>query len=264
MNNTSLKKILLVDDELPALINMQFVLSGNPDWQLVGSCYSTALAREFMQKTPVDLILLDIEMPEQNGLDFAREICALPDAPLIVFITAYDQHAVSAFDVFALDYLLKPFDDERFNLMLQRALQLLELKQKAMNATAIQDYLQDRTAFDEGKRSPQLQQLIIKSIGSTERINIDEVIWLSTAANYVEVHLRNRVVLHRATITAMETRLPENQFIRLHRTAIVRCDAILNLKVNADGGHHVQLSNGDEVRVSESYLKNLKKLFTAT
>ncbi|MBC3909292.1 LytR/AlgR family response regulator transcription factor [Undibacterium umbellatum] len=258
----SLKKVLLVDDELPALVNMQYVLTGNPDWQLVGSCYSTALAREFMQKTHVDLILLDIEMPDQNGLDFARELCNLPDAPLIVFITAYDQHAVSAFDVFALDYLLKPFDDERFNLMLQRALQLLHLKQKALNSSAVQDYLQDRAAFEAGKPSPELQQLIIKSIGNTERVNLDEVIWLGTAANYVEIHLRNRVVLHRATITAMETRLPAHQFIRLHRTAIVRCEAIVNLKVHADGSHHVHLSNGDEVRVSESYLKNLKKLFT--
>ncbi|MFZ6743284.1 LytR/AlgR family response regulator transcription factor [Undibacterium sp. JH2W] len=258
----SLKKVLLVDDELPALINMQYVLSGNPDWQLVGSCHSTALAKEFMQKTNIDLILLDIEMPEQNGLEFAREICTLPNTPLIVFITAYDQHAVSAFDVFALDYLLKPYDDERFNLMLQRALQQLNLKQTALNSTAIQDYLQDRAAFDEGKRSPELQQLIIKSIGNTERINIDEVIWLSTAANYVEVHLNKRVVLHRATITAMETRLPEHQFIRVHRTAIVRCDAIANLKINTDGSHQIDLSNGDVVRVSESYLKNLKKLFT--
>ena len=258
----NLRKIMLVDDELPALINMQYVLSGNPDWQLTGSCQSTAQARALMNKTAVDLILLDIEMPDQSGLEFARELCVLPDAPLIVFITAYDQHAVSAFDVFALDYLLKPFDDERFNLMLQRALHTINLKQQASNARAMQDYLQDRDACESGESNPELSHIVVRSVGNMERIAMEEVIWLATAANYVEIHLAQRVLLHRSTISAMEARLPADQFIRVHRTAIVRCDAILNLKIMDDGSHQVMLNNGDYVRVSESYLKNLKKLFS--
>lgn len=257
----SAKHVLIVDDELPALINMQAELQNHPDWHLVASCHCSEQARTVMREQSVDLILLDIEMPEQSGLDFAREFCNKPNAPLIVFITAYDQHAVSAFDVFALDYLLKPFDDERFSQMLARASQSLEQRQQADKSAAIQDYLRDRDAFDAGEATPALQHVVIRSVGSLERIAIDEVIWMSAAANYVEIHLQSRVVLHRATLQAMEVRLPEGLFMRLHRTALVRISSIRGLKLDADGASVAHLSNGDIVRVSDSYLKKVKKLF---
>ncbi len=255
------KQVLIVDDEWPALINMQAELQNHPDWCLVGSCYSTDQARTLMAAHSVDLILLDIEMPDQSGLDFAREFCQQPNAPLIVFITAYDQHAVSAFDVFALDYLLKPFDDERFAQMLGRASQSLEQKQQATKNAAIQDYLRDRDAFEAGETSPALNHVVVRSVGCIERIELDDVIWISAAANYVEIHLQSRVALHRATLQAMEARLPEGQFMRLHRTALVRISAIIALKADADGSSVAQLGNGDLVRVSDSYVKKVKKLF---
>jgi two-component system, LytTR family, response regulator len=259
--NTYTKKVLIVDDELPALINMQEELHNHPDWTLLASCRSTREARAVMREQQVDLILLDIEMPDQSGLDFAREFCHSPNAPLIVFITAYDQHAVSAFDVFALDYLLKPFDDLRFAQMLSRASQSLELKQHATRHTGLSDYLRDRAAFDAGQAAPAIDHIVVRSVGSLERIALAEVLWFSAAANYVEIHLPKRTVLHRATLQAMEARLPEGQFIRLHRTAIVRTQSIIALKSAADGSSVAQLSNGDLVRISDSYLKRVKKLF---
>ncbi len=255
------RRVLIVDDELPALVNVQCVLAGHPRWQVVASCHSTAQARAAMLREPVDLILLDIEMAGQSGLEFARELCALRAAPLIVFITAYDQHAVSAFDVFALDYLLKPFDDERFGVMLERAEHSLALKQQHAHSAALQDYLRDRDAHDAGRAAPPLSHLVIRSIGSAERIAIDDVIWIGAAANYVEVHLATRVVLHRATISAMAARLPEGQFMRVHRTALVRASAILRLDVKPDGRHLAQLSDGRQVRVSGSYVKQIQTLF---
>jgi two-component system LytT family response regulator len=258
----NLKHVLIVDDELPALVNMESELQNHPSWRLVGSCHNTEQARGMMREHQVDLLLLDIEMPGQSGLDFAREFCNQPNAPLIVFITAYDQHALSAFDVFALDYLLKPFDDECFAQMLQRASQSLEQKQQASKNASIQEYLRDRDVFVAGEAAPPLQHVVIRSIGSVERIEITDVIWISAAANYVEMHLQNRVVMHRATLQAMETRLPEGQFMRLHRTALVRISAIKGLKVDADGASMAQLSNGESVRVSDSYAKKVKKLFS--
>lgn len=256
-----INRVLIVDDELPALTNMQCVLAGEAHWELAGSAHSSAQARAILAQQPVDLILLDIEMPGQSGLEFARELCRLPDAPLIVFITAYDQHAVSAFDVFALDYLLKPFDDERFAQMLRRAEQALAQQQRLAQAGAMQDYLRDRAAFEAGQQAPALTHLVIRSVGMTERVAVADVIWLATAANYVEVHLAARVVLHRATITAMAERLPADQFMRLHRTALVRRSAVRSLQVKADGGHVALLSNGDQVRVSESYVRDVQALF---
>ncbi len=254
-------RVLIVDDELPALTNMQCVLAGEPAWQLVGSANSTAQARAILAREKVDLILLDIEMPDQSGLEFARELCRIPGAPLIVFITAYDQHALSAFDVFALDYLLKPFDDERFGQMLRRAAHSLSPQQNLAQGAAMQDYLRDRAAFDAGEQAPPLSHLVIRSIGVTERVDVDEVIWIGTAANYVEVHLAQRVVLHRATITAMAARLPAEQFMRLHRTVLVRRSAVRSLQVRPDGSHLALLSNGDLVRVSDSHVRALQALF---
>ncbi len=253
--------VMLVDDEMPALTNMQVVLADHPQWHLLASCYDTNQARAVLAQQAVDLILLDIEMPKQSGIEFARELCASGTPPLIVFITAYDQHAVSAFDVFALDYLLKPFDDERFAQMLARAAASVALKQQAALGTAMQDYLDDRRAVEQGKAAPSLQYLVIRSVGHSERINIDDVLWFGTAANYVEIHLPHRLVLHRATLSAMEERLPAAQFIRLHRNALVRISAMARLQVLPDGTYQVGLCNGEKLRVSESYLKQVRKLF---
>lgn len=260
-----LKRVLIVDDELPALTNMQCVLAAEPGWQLAGSANCADQARAILALEPVDLILLDIEMPGQSGIDFARELCRIPGAPLIVFITAYDQHAVSAFDVFALDYLLKPFDDERFGHMLRRAEHSLSRQQRVAEGAAVaeslQAYLRDRAAFDAGQQAPALTHLVIRSIGLTERIAVDEVIWIGSAANYVEVHLAGRVVLHRATISAMAERLPPEQFMRLHRSAMVRRSALRSLQVRPDGSHVALLANGDKVRVSDTHVRAVQALF---
>lgn len=255
------KRVLIVDDELPALTNMQCVLAGEANWELAGSAHSAAQARELLARERVDLVLLDIEMPGQSGLDFARELCRAPDAPLIVFITAYDQHAVSAFDVFALDYLLKPFDDERFGQMLRRAERSLAQQERLARSAALGDYLRDRAAFDAGEQAPALTHLVIRSVGKVERIAVDDIIWLAAAANYVEVHLERRVVLHRATISAMAERLPGTQFIRVHRTAIVRRSAVRALEAGADGGQVALLAGGARVRVSDTHVRAVQALF---
>ncbi len=261
MNQKTNFRVLIVDDELPALANMRYVLANHPQWELVGSCESTAQARAVLVSESVDLLLLDIEMPTQSGLDFARELCLSPNPPLIVFITAYNKHAVAAFEVFALDYLLKPYDDERFASMLGRAESSIQMKQQALQSAAIQDFLKDHSAAEQGNERPVLSHVIVRSMGRIERIDVREIIWLSTAANYVEIHLLQRVVLHRTTLSSMEERLDATQFIRVHRTAIVCLSAIRSIEIGTDGTYFAKLINGDEVRISESYLKAVKSKF---
>jgi two-component system LytT family response regulator len=255
-------KVLIVDDELPALMNMQFVLNNHPEWRLVASCHATAQARAILQTEAVDLLLLDIEMPWQTGLEFARELLAIENRPLIVFITAYNKHAVTAFELFALDYLLKPFDDERFAAMLSRAEQSLSVKEKLEQSQAMQDYFRDRDAQEAGEETPSLSHVVVRSMGRIERIAIHEIIWIGTAANYVELHLIDRVLLHRTTLASMEERLPKEQFVRVHRTAIVRADAIRSLEMGEDASYIARLSNADKVRISDSYMKRVKQLFS--
>ena len=255
------KTVLIVDDEAPALANLEWLLARRPQWRLLGACRSSEQARAHLRAAPADLILLDIQMPGQSGLEFARELSQAPDAPLIVFITAYDEHALSAFDVFALDYVLKPFDDERFDQMLERAAQTLALKQQAAMYDALRDYLRDRAASASGHAAPVLQQLVVRATGGLERIAIDDIVWIGTAGNYVELHLAARVVLHRTTITAIAERLPEHDFVRVHRTAIVRRSAIDGLRSEGDGLYFVRLTRGDTVRVSSRYLKEVQTMF---
>lgn len=243
--------IIIVDDELPALKNLQWLLAQQTQWQLVASCYSTEPARQALATQPVDLILLDIQMPGQSGMEFARELSQSPHAPMIAFITAYDEHAVSAFDLFALDYLLKPYDDERFAMMLQRAEQALAPQQRASRIAGMQDFLHECQAHEAGQSTPTIQHLMIRSVGKIERIEVSEIIWLSAAGNYIEVHLADRVVLHRATLAATAARLGEHAFVRLHRTAIARHSEIISLQSDRNGTVMAHLSNGEQVRVSE-------------
>ena len=257
-----MKKILVVDDELPALTNVQLALQAHPDWQLTASCHSTAQARALLQTEQVDLILLDIEMPMQSGLEFARELSQQAKPPLIVFITAYNKHAVAAFEVFALDYLLKPFEDERFAMMLERASQSIAMEEQVAQSVAMQDYFRDQDAVDAGEKSPPLNHIVVRSMGRIERIGIHEIIWISAAANYVELHLLDRVVLHRSTIAFMENHLPDDIFTRLHRNAIVRNDAMRSIGVDSEHGYFTELSNGDKVSISVRNFKRAKGLLS--
>nr|WP_316641152.1 LytTR family DNA-binding domain-containing protein [uncultured Roseateles sp.] len=252
---------LVVDDEALARSNLMLALGEHPDWQCIGSCASAAEARVVMAEHPVDLLLLDIQMPRQNGLSFAAELCRSPKPPLVVFVTAYDEHALSAFDVFALDYLLKPFDDQRFASMLARASQTLTLQQSADYVEAMGGFLREQQDLAAGQPCPALQSLTVRSVGLVEKVELADVEWISAAGNYVELHLRGRVLLHRSALSAIEERLPAGQFLRVHRTAIVRRNGVATLAVTGDSTYEATLRSGDKVVVSERFVKDVRKLF---
>lgn len=252
---------LIVDDEALARSNLQLALAEHPGWRCAGSCMNAAEARVALAEREVDLLLLDIQMPRQNGLSLAAELCRGAKPPLIVFVTAFDEHALSAFDVFALDYLLKPFDDQRFAAMLARAEQMLRLRQGASYAESMAGLLHERESLASGRPCPALDALIVRSVGSVERIALTEVEWIAAAGNYVELHLPGRLVLHRSTLGALEARLPGRDFLRVHRTALVRRDAIAALAVTGDSTYEARLRSGAQVPVSERYVKEVRRLF---
>ncbi len=263
--------VLVVDDEALARSNMQLALAEHPQWCCAAVCASAAEARVAMAQREFDLLLLDIQMPRQNGLSFASELCAAnAKPPLLVFVTAYDEHALAAFDVFALDYLLKPFDDQRFAAMLARAEQVLKLKQGAAYAQAMGGFLQEQRSMAAGEPCPELAFLSVRSVGLLERIAVADIEWIGAAGNYVELHLlaaeglvkgKPRVVLHRATLSTLELRLPKSCFMRVHRTALVRRDAFSSLEVTGDGTYRATLRSGDKVPVSERFLKDVRARF---
>jgi two-component system, LytTR family, response regulator len=254
---------LVVDDEALARSNLQLAFADHPQWVCVTTCHSAADARQALARADVDLVLLDIRMPRQNGLSFAAELAGRPKPPLVVFVTAYDEHAVAAFDVFALDYLLKPFDDERFARMLARASQALQQQSRAALAASLEGFLRDQAPRGADQAAPALTELVVRSVGTVERIAVADVQWLSTAGNYVVLHLAGRTVLHRSTLGALESRLPAGEFLRVHRTALVRPPLIGALFVTGDGTYAVRLTDGEQVSVSERHVDAVRRLFGA-
>lgn len=254
-------RVLIVDDEAPARRNLRLALAALPGWQVVGEAASAAEARTLMATQAVDVLLLDVQMPVETGVRFARSLARHPQPPIVVFVTAYDAFAIEAFEAHAMDYLLKPFDDARLAQTLDRAAALLALQQQAAFAQVLGDLVKE--PLDSAASPPTLSSVTVRSVRRIERIKIEDVLWISSAGNYVELHLPGRTLLHRAPLNWMEARLEADQFLRVHRTALVRRSAIREFRSLADAGGRVILTNGDEVAVSPKGIAALKRWWGA-
>ncbi|MCS0585537.1 LytTR family DNA-binding domain-containing protein [Massilia pinisoli] len=246
-------RYLIVDDEAPSRANLRLALGAHPDWVLAGECDGTAAARGLLAAQDADVIFLDIQMPAESGLVLAREISRLPAPPLIVFVTAYSEHAVDAFDVHALDYLLKPLNDARLAQTVERIGAMLGQRQREAYGAALRDYVDAGT-----DRKAVLERINVRSVGRIEQILVADILWIESAGNYVELHLAGRTVLHRITLNRLETLLAPGDFLRVHRGAIVRRSEIARLDTVGDGSYRLTLRCGAAVAVSERYLAALK------
>jgi two-component system, LytTR family, response regulator len=249
---------LIVDDEEPGRTNLRHALARHGNWRIAGECANAADARAALASMPVDVVFLDIRMPKESGLAFARTLCELSNPPLVVFVTAYDAHAVEAFDIHALDYLLKPFDDSRLAQTLERAALMLELRQRDAYAGAMRSYFDSEHRRSAGEPAACWQQLTVRSVGRVERVDLDAVFWIGAAGNYVELHTAGRTILHRIPLSKLETHLPAGVFVRAHRGAIVRTDQCVRLAVVGDGSYLLTLRSGDEVAVSERHVAGVR------
>jgi two-component system LytT family response regulator len=246
-------RYLIVDDEAPSRANLRLALGAHPDWVLAGECDGTAAARAVLAAQDVGVIFLDIQMPAESGLVLAREISRLPAPPLIVFVTAYSEHAVDAFEVHALDYLLKPLNDARLAQTVERIGAMLGQRQREAYGAALRDYVDAGT-----DRKAVLERINVRSVGRIEQILVADILWIESAGNYVELHLAGRTVLHRITLNRLETLLAPDHFLRVHRGAIVRRSEIARLDTVGDGSYRLTLRCGAAVAVSERYLAVLK------
>jgi two-component system, LytTR family, response regulator len=247
-------RYLIVDDEAPSRANLRLALAAHPDWLLAAECDGTAAARVALAVQDIDVIFLDIQMPAESGLVLAREISRLPAPPLIVFVTAYSEHAIDAFDVHALDYLLKPLNDARLSQAVERIGAMLGQRQREAYGAALRDYV------DAGAHPAKavLERINVRSVGRIEQILVADILWIESAGNYVELHLAGRTVLHRITLNRIETLLAPGDFLRVHRGVIVRRGEIARLDAVGDGGYRLTLRCGAAVAVSERYLGALK------
>lgn len=240
--------VLIIDDEAHARTNLRFALTSLQGWVTAGECASAAAARAFLQTNRVDLLLLDVQMPLESGLELAATLSQWDTPPLIVFVTAHRGHALDAFDVHALDYLVKPVDERRLQQAMARAGSLLD--QRANYTRALRQFTHPAPGY--------WSELLVRSVGRMDKVAVADVHWIETAGNYVELHLAGRTFLHRATLTELLRYLDPQQFLRVHRRIVVRRSQMHGLRQIPEGSYSLSLHCGHEVAVSESYFAATK------
>ena len=250
-------RALIVDDEPLARTNIAVLLRSDPDIGIVGECGSGQEALGEIRVAKPDLLFLDVQMPECDGFDVLELLGSdLPAA--IVFVTAYDQYALRAFAAGALDYLLKPFDNARFELALKRAKQRIRLD-RSENGRSENGIERQASGAGEKARTRRLERVVIKNAGEVCFIKVAEIDWIEAADYYACLHVGTKNHLLRRSMSDLEDDLDPKLFCRVHRSSIVNLGRVRGLKLGEDGEYEVLLDNGARVRMSRRYRKQLQE-----
>jgi len=247
-------RTLIVDDERLARRRIRRLLEMEPDIDIAGECASGTETLEFLEKQPVDLLFLDVQMPGMDGLTMLDSLP--PDRmPLTVFVTAYEEHALRAFEVRALDYLLKPFDNQRFAKTLDRVRQQFATEQRVPPRDQILSMLAELRP-----QKKYMERIAVKSAGKILFVRAEDIDWVEAADNYVCLHVGSATHLLRETMNSIESKLDPKQFLRIHRSTIIHVDRIRELQPWFRGDHLVILNNGQKLTLSRNYKEALQRL----
>jgi len=241
-------RVLIVDDEPLARQRIEDLLAHEQGIEIVGAADNGDRAIEKIRSLHPDLVFLDVQMPGATGLDVVRSV-GVDAMPPTIFVTAYDQHALKAFELAALDYLVKPFDDERFEQALARGRAHVELRE----ARALRERL--RSMLDGEPSAPAsryLQRIPVESRGKVTYVQVDQVDFIAASGPYAEIVVGTRRHLVRETMQSLEGSLDPARFMRVHRSAIVPLDRVETLLRGAGGDYELQLKTGARVRVSRA------------
>jgi len=231
-------RTLIVDDEPLARSNIAVLLRDDPQIEMIAECGSGAEAMGEIRAAQPDLLFLDVQMPECDGFD-VLEMLGRDLPPAVILVTAYDQYALRAFEAGALDYLLKPFDNTRFELAVVRAKQRIQTSRG-----------------ESVRRHP--ERIVIKSAGEVCFIRMRDIDWIEAADYYACLHVGQRSHLLRRSLADLEAELDSDLFCRVHRSSIVNLDRVSSLKLREDGEYEVLLQTGARVRMSRRYRKELE------
>jgi two-component system LytT family response regulator len=230
-------RTIIVDDEPLARTNLRVLLRRDPQIEIIAECGSGKEALDKIRGERPDLLFLDVQMPECDGFD-VLEMLGRELPPAVIFVTAYDHYALRAFEAGALDYLLKPFDNPRFEIALRRA------KEKVERSST---------------RPRKVDRLAIKSAGQVSFLKVAEIDWIEAADYYACLHVGPRTHLLRRSLQELEDDLDQGAFCRIHRSAIVNLDRVRSLVLGSDGEYQVLLTNGANLRLSRRYRKKLQE-----
>ena len=251
-------RTLIVDDEPLAREGVRLLLQKDQEISIVGECGNGSQAVQTIQRTPVDLLFLDIQMPEMTGFEV---IANLPkhSMPVVVFVTAYDQFAVQAFKVHALDYLLKPFSDSEFFHALERAKEYRKLKSLEPLTEKLSDLLHDLSNKQPEKQEQYISRIAVSVKGNIVLVPVSEIEWIEAADYYVYIHAKGKSYILRETLTTLEEKLNPEIFIRIHRSFIVRIDMIQEIRPFFEGESFILLKTGAKLKLGKTYKQKLKK-----
>ena len=238
--STAKIRTIIVDDEPLARSNLLVLSGSDPEIEVVAQCGSGVEAVEAIRRLRPDLLFLDVQMPECDGFDVLEMLGK--DLPRVtIFVIAYDQYALRAFEAGALDYLLKPFDNARFELALNRAKQRIRMGENRQPLP-----------------SPPLERIVVKSAGEVCFLKTSEIDWIEAADYYACLHVGGKNHLLRRSMAELEEDLDPNMFCRVHRSSIVNLERVQGLKVAEDGEYEILLGNGTRIRLSRRYRKHLE------
>ena len=238
---------LIIDDEPLARQRVRRLLEADPEVDLLGECGDGIEAIETIRTKHPDLIYLDVQMPEVDGFDVLKPFTA-DEVPLVIFVTAYDEHAVKAFEVHALDYLLKPFEDAKFRSALQRAKDQLHLEQRGESIRRVLDLIGERRGTPGG-----IKRIMIRSGGHISFLRTADVDWIEAQGDYVSLHSQGKRHLVRENIGALEEQLKPESFVRIHRSTIVQINRIKELQPLFHGDYTIVLIDGTRLTMSRSF-----------
>jgi two-component system, LytTR family, response regulator len=242
---TARLRVLIVDDERLARQKVRTFLAARDDVEIAGEAANAAAAIDLLERTHPDLVILDIQMPGGDGFEVVKALG--PHPPAIVFATAHDEYAVRAFDIAAVDYLLKPFDRRRFEQAMGRA-------RKALAPNELADLI---AAWEASRKTP--EQFLVKKRDRMILVPVKDVDWIEAEAKYVRIHVREASYLIRDSIAAVEARLDPRQFVRIHRSTIVNMRRVAELQRGFGGDVIVVLNGGTRLTMSRRYRGHVRE-----
>jgi two-component system LytT family response regulator len=246
-------RALIVDDEPLGRERIRTLLADDLDIEVVGESADGRKAVSSIAKLKPDLLFLDVQMPEMDGFEVLESI-ACAEMPVVIFVTAYDKYAVKAFQVHALDYLLKSFDRDRFAEAVRRA--------KTEIAKGREHRLDERLTSlleDLQERRPRPERLVVRAGGRILFLRVEEIDWIEAADNYVSLHVGRDSHLLRGTMASIEERLDPRKFLRIHRSTIVNLDRVAELSPLFHGDYEVRLRDGAKLTLSRGYREKLQE-----
>jgi two-component system LytT family response regulator len=252
-------RVLIVDDEILARQRLEDLLRSEEGVEIVGMAENGPAAVEAITDLRPDLVFLDVQMPGMTGVEVVGQV-GPAEMPATIFVTAYDHYAVKAFEFAALDYLVKPFDDERFEQAFGRARRLLELEEVGRMTKRLVSMLGDRPAPSAAppRTATYLERIAVESRGQVRVVPVEKIDYITASGPYAELHVGPQVHLIRDRMQNLEERLDPERFFRIHRSAIVQIERIETLLRSSGGDYAVRLRGGAQLAVSRNRREELE------